>query len=232
MTDAALIPDAAVDLIVTEEDSSEAYYTRHYTHFDWPEGASGPTIGIGYDTGYVTPAEAHADWSGIVDDATIAAITRACGLRGGSAQVFVQQHAGSVTITWAQAMQEFRQREIPKWMARCRAALPNFDKLPPLCQGAILSLSYNRGTGGYSDPSARDAEMRAIRAYMTTLQFDKIPAEIRAMRRLWPVGGDLWRRRGHEADLFQAGLTPAPAAAAAPLAALPAAVPVTPQPKV
>jgi hypothetical protein len=42
---------AAIDLTVTEEDSGQAYYARHYTHFEWPEGASGATVGIGYDCG-------------------------------------------------------------------------------------------------------------------------------------------------------------------------------------
>jgi hypothetical protein len=57
----------------------------------------------------------------------------------------------------------------------------------------------------------RDVEMRNITAHMAAKQFSKIPGEFLAMRRLWPVNGDLWKRRGHEAALFQHGL-----AAAAP----------------
>jgi GH24 family phage-related lysozyme (muramidase) len=200
------ISDDAFDLIVAEEDSNEAYYTRHYEHFEWPAGASGPTIGIGYDCGYVTIAEAQADWSGIVDDTTLGAIQRACGLRGEIAAAFVRARGGSVTITWDQAIAEFRNREVPKWLARVQAALPNTDKLPPDSLGAIVSLSYNRGTGGFNDPGPRYAEMRAIRALMAAENFSKIPAEFLAMRRLWPVDGDLWKRRGHEAALFQKGL--------------------------
>ena len=101
---------------------------------------------------------------------------------------------------------EFKDREVPKWLARCRAVLPNFDELPPECQGALFSLTYNRGTGGYQDPGQRYAEMRAIRLDMTDKKFTKIPGEIMAMRRLWPRGGDLWNRRNHEAALFQKGL--------------------------
>jgi GH24 family phage-related lysozyme (muramidase) len=209
MTD--IIPDivsqAAIDLLVTEEDSGEAYYTRHYTHFDWPAGASGPTIAIGYDCGYVTVAEARADWAGIVDDGAIAAITRACGLRGEAAHLFVSAHGASVTIGWDQAMREFTTREVPKWLARLQAAIPNTDKLSPDCLGALLSLAYNRGTGGFNDPSPRDSEMRAIKAHMQALDFSAIPHEFLSMRRLWPPQGDLWRRRGHEAALFQTGLS-------------------------
>jgi GH24 family phage-related lysozyme (muramidase) len=201
------IPDECITFIEAEEDGSPAYYVKHYQHFDWPHGASGPTIGVGYDCGYVTVKEATADWSGIVTDDAVAAICRAVGLRGEAAELFVKAHAGTVTITWDQAVAEFKQREVPKWLARCRAALPNFDELPPLCQGALLSLTYNRGSGGYDDPSPRDSEMRAVKADMAEKKFGNIPLQIVSMRRLWPRGGDLWNRRTHEAALFQKGLT-------------------------
>lgn len=197
---------AGVDEIVTEEDSGQAYYTKHYVHFEWPAGASGPTVGIGYDCGYSTPDQIRKDWSGIIPDAMVDALVRAAGLKGQAAASFVHAHYASVTITWDQAMAEFMNRELPKWEAQCRAALPNYDLLPGDCAGAIDSLAYNRGSGGFHAAGDRYTEMRAITAHMTTKEFDKIPAEYLRMRRLWPTGGDLWRRRGHEAALFQKGL--------------------------
>jgi len=202
------ISDDAFNLIVTEEDSSEAYYTRHYQHFDWPEGASGPTIGIGYDCGYVTAAEARADWADIVEEATIDAIVAACGIKGEAAGAWVRAHGASVTITWDQAIAEFRNREVPKWVGRVAASLPNLDKLTPDSLGALVSLAYNRGCS-FDLPDPRYAEMRAIKALMASEQFAKIPAEFLSMRRLWPRGGDLWNRRAHEAALFQKGLVAA-----------------------
>jgi GH24 family phage-related lysozyme (muramidase) len=204
----------AFDLIVSEEVDGQRYYTIHYTHFDFPGGASGPTVALGYDCGYVTVAEARADWAGIVDDATIEHIVAAHGLTGERAHAFVQQHGSSVTISWDQALREFSDREMPKWEAHVDASLPNTDRLPADCYGAIVSLAYNRGPS-FSAPGPHYAEMRAIKAHMQTLEFDKIPDEFLSMRRLWPKGGDLWRRRGHEADLFRSGLMgstqPAPA---------------------
>lgn len=200
------VSDAAINLIVTEEDSNEAYYNRHYTHFEWPEGASGPTIGIGYDCGYVTRDEAHHDWDGIVDPAMIPHILEACGLKGGDAAAFVARKRNTVTVTWDQAMREFKEREVPKWLTRLGHALPNLDLLKPDSLGALLSLTYNRGAGGYDNPGPRFAEMRAIKGHMLAENFIKIPDDIRSMRRLWPMGGDLWRRRLHEADLFEKGL--------------------------
>lgn len=202
--------DSCLTFIENEEDGSPAYYVKHYEHFSWPAGASGPTIGVGYDLGYVTMKEAIADWTGIVSEDTVTAICRAVGLRGEAAEIFVRAHGGTVTITWDQAVAQFRSREVPKWMARCRAALPNFDALSPLCQGTIMSLTYNRGSGGYDDPSPRDVEMRAIKADMAAQKFGGIPMQIISMRRLWPRGGGLWNRRTHEAALFQKGLASAP----------------------
>jgi hypothetical protein len=197
---------AGIDLIVTEEDSGQVYYTRHYEHFEWPQGASGPTVGIGYDCGYATPEQIRKDWGGIIAPDMVEALVRAAGLKGAAAAEFVRAHRGSVTITWDQAMVEFDNRELPKWEALCRAALPNYDELPGDCAGAIDSLAYNRGAAGFRAGGDRYREMRAIREHMIARQFGKIPAEFFSMRRLWPRNGDLWRRRGHEADLFQKGL--------------------------
>ena len=198
-------PDSITE-IVTEEDSGQAYYTRHYTHFEWPEGASGPTVGIGYDCGYATVAQIRASWSGIIPDAMVEALTRAAGLKGQVAGWFVHAHYGDVTIGWDQAMAEFMRRELPEWEAKCRAALANYDLLPADCAGAIDSLAYNRGAGGFHLPGDRYLEMRAIAAHMAAKNFGKIPAEYLSMRRLWPEGGDLWRRRTHEAARFEQGL--------------------------
>lgn len=210
------IPDEALTFVEDEEDGSPAYYVAHYQNFDWPGGASGPTIGVGYDCGYVTRAEAEADWTGIVDPSTLAHILSAVGIQGTRAEEYVNEHRREVTITWDEGIAEFKEREVPKWLVRCRAVLPYFDLLPGLCQGALFSLSYNRGTGGYEDPGPRDAEMRAIRQDMIAKNFKAIPAQILAMQRLWPTGGDLWKRRAHEAALFQKGLD---AAAAKPATA-------------
>lgn len=199
------ISDLAFNKIVEWEDSDEAYYNKFYTHFEWPAGASGPTVGIGYDCGYVTVDEIKQDWDGIIDETSIAALAHACGLRAGAAYVFVRDHKTSVTITWDQALQEFRGREIPKWMDRIEAHLPNLEMLSGDSRGMLLSLAYNRGPS-FDAPGPRCAEMRAIKLHMVTQEFDKIPGEFLSMRRLWPRGGGLWNRRTEEAQIFRDGL--------------------------
>ena len=200
------ISDAAIDLIVAEEVGSKALYIARYTHFSYPGVASGPTIAIGYDCGYTTPGQAAHDWEGIVDQPTIAHIVAACGLRGAEAAEFVRTNGRSVTVTWDQAMAQFKTRILPQWIAKVTRALPNTDKLSPDSLGAIVSLAYNRGCA-FDNPGPRDAEMREIKTLMSAQNFAQIPNEFLSMRRLWPVNGDLWRRRMHEAALFQKGLT-------------------------
>lgn len=136
----------------------------------------------------------------------VAQLLLASGRKGMAAHAFVQQYGNSVTITWDQAMMEFMKRELPKQEAENRKALPHYDALPGDCAGALDSLTYNRGVGGYTLQGDRYREMRNIRAHMEARAFSLIPAEFMAMRRLWPVGGDLWRRREHEAALFSKGL--------------------------
>lgn len=202
----ALIPDDALTFVEDEEDGSPGYYVKAEEHWSWPGGVSGPTLAVGYDTGYVTAAEAGNDWTGIVNAATVQKIVAAVGHRGAAAQAYVAAHHGEIMITWDQAIAEFKTKEVPKWLTRCRVALPNFDDLHGDCQGALFSLSYNRGTGGYDDPGPRDLEMREIKAAMIAKNFAAIPALILSMQRLWPKGGDLWKRRAHKSALFAQGL--------------------------
>lgn len=195
---------AAFDLIVEEEVSSERLYTRSYSHFDWPGGSSGVTIGIGYDLGYCSKGEIKQDWAGLVTDQTLGLLLAAQGLKAGYADAFVRANKTSITIPWSAAMAEFGGREMPKWENRLTLALANTGLLTPDCFGALDSLIYNRGAGGFTGSGDRYREMRAIRALMSTQQFALIPAQIRSMKRLWNNG--LVIRREREALLFERGL--------------------------
>ena len=205
----------AVDLIVEEEVSSSALYTKLYSGFSWPGGASGPTVGIGYDTGYTTPDEILRDWAGLINSAGMAQLVIAQGKKSATAAVFVSQNKNSVVIPWSAAYLEFQNREIPKWEQKLAFALPNTDSLTADSFGALVSLIYNRGTGGFTLPGERYSEMRAIKACMANKLYDKIPAQIRSMKRLWTNG--LVTRREREAALFERGLAVAKGRMAPPL---------------
>lgn len=209
MAEVLTISQAGIDLIVNEETGGQAYYEKTELHPDWPGGASGVTIGIGYDLGYSTREIILADWGPQLSDDAVAALQSVAGVHGASAQ----SHAHElhwVTVPWVAALAVFNERDLPKWIDICDRDLPNFAELSGDSRGALVSLAFNRGeswnTPAANDPSGRYREMRAIKQLMMTKQFDQIPAQFLAMRRLWPVNGDLWKRREHEAALFQGGL--------------------------
>jgi hypothetical protein len=197
----------AILLIVTEEDGDQNYYLKTEEHFSWPGGASGPTVGVGYDCGYETAASIKADWAGYIDDDRITTLTTAAGIKGQAAREFTATHKNRITITWQESLNQFSGRELPRWEDIVRQHLPNTDELSGDSFGALASLSYNRGPS-FDLPGSRYTEMRNIKAHMAAKQFSLIPNEFLSMRRLWPKGGDLWNRRGHEALLFRDGLTP------------------------
>jgi hypothetical protein len=192
-------------LLVTEEDGDQNYYLKYESHFSWPGGSSGPTVGVGFDCGYETVASVAEEWSGYVDAARVAVLQKAAGIKGAAAHQFVLAHGHEVTVTWAESLAQFSGRELPRWEAIVERALPNTDMLGGDSFGALCSLTYNRGAS-YDSPGSRFVEMRNIKAHMAAQRFDLIPNEFLAMRRLWPVGGDLWNRRTHEALLFRDGL--------------------------
>jgi GH24 family phage-related lysozyme (muramidase) len=202
---AMTISPKLIQFLIAQEDGDQAYYDRTEEHFDWPEVASGPTVGVGYDLGYVTVSECTYDWAHILDAASISALVLGVGLTGEAAHRFCRANRDKVTITWAQALQEFTEREVPKWEDRTKQVLPNYDLLSPDCAGVLVSLSYNRGTSGYDSSLPRFREMVQIKHCMETKRFYGIPGLIRAMGRLWPNVPNLRRRRVLEAQLFAEG---------------------------
>lgn len=196
---------AAIDLIVAEEVTSQAVYQKLYQHPEWPGGASGVTIGIGYDCGYSTANTIQGDWGDKLPAPMVKCLQDVAGIHGSPASSHAHALRGVVTIPWAAAMAVFIGRDMPKWEGIVSRALPNTDKLSPDSFGALNSLAYNRGPS-FDQPGDRYREMRAIKAHMATGQFAEIPAEFRSMKRIWPNVSGLQHRRDHEAALFEKGL--------------------------
>lgn len=202
-----LISRASEDLIVAQEVGSKAQYMKTYHRPEWPGGGSGVTIGIGYDLGMTTQAQIRADWGSYVDAQMLAVMAACAGISGQSAKKLLPQVRNKIDIPWDAAIAVFEGVDIPRWYARVKKALPNFELLPPDCKGVLTSLSYNRGMS-YSTPGDRYREMRNIKQWMTSKQFDKIPGELDSMARLWAgtsVRG-VATRRHVEARLFRQGL--------------------------
>lgn len=185
--------------------SSKAYYEKHYTHPEWPGGASGVTVGIGYDLGYQSSDKIEADWRGRVDGNSLLLMKRCAGVRGAAAQSLTR-YVQQITVPWDAAMSVFTQRDIPQWEAATKRALPNCDLLSATCFGVLVSISYNRGAAGWTSAgSDRFREMYAIRQCMLSKRFALVADQIDSMARLWPNSG-VGGRRHREASLFRDSL--------------------------
>lgn len=195
----------AVNLIIYFEVSSQAAYNAKFTHPTWPGGQSGVTVGIGYDTGYVTATQIRADWTGKISPAMVEALARTAGIHGSAASSYAHMLFGGVIVPWDAAIAAFMDHDMPKYEGMVTRALSNTSLLSPDSFGALTSLVYNRGPSFTLDGD-RYAEMRAIHFHMVSKDFDAIPSDIRSMKRLWPNVPGLRIRRDKEADLFAKGL--------------------------
>lgn len=199
------ISQAAFDDIVREEVSSEELYRKKYERPVWPGVASGPTVGIGYDLGQTPAATIRADWRGRLPDPMVALMASCSGATGQAGKRKTAAVRDRIIVPWETALAVHRECVLPRWEAKVARALPNTDQLSPDSFGALVSLTFNRGPS-FSTPGPRYAEMRAIKVHMAAMRFEKIPAEIRAMKRLWPGAPGLLKRRDREAALFERGL--------------------------
>jgi hypothetical protein len=206
----------AIEEIIREEDSSEGYFKAHYQHPEWPGGASGVTILLGYDLGYATHDKVDADLKGKIPDAMLAACQSVVGIKGTAAHDAMLRVRSQIDLPWSVALDVFLHNDMPQWIATVRKVLPNTDALSPDCLGALVSLAYNRGAS-FGLAGDRYREMNAIKADMIAKRFADIPNQFRSMARLWPASSGVHGRRFREAALFEHGLATA-AAAPAPAA--------------
>lgn len=199
---------AAVDLIVANEVSSRAAYEKSYKYPTWPGGASGVTVAIGYDLGYVTRDKVQEDFGQYLPQAMIIAMQNVVGLTGTAAHEAMRSVLGRVEIPWDVAMRVFEAVDMPRYEAMLIRACPGVELLPDDCFGALASITYNRGAGGFTGGGDRFREMRIIRADILAKNYADIPRQIRSMKRLWEGKGlpGLLTRRDAEARLFEKGL--------------------------
>jgi GH24 family phage-related lysozyme (muramidase) len=174
--------------------------------WDWPGGASGITIGYGYDLGQEPADDFHADWTSYLAAADLALLNGVLGLTGAAAQAKAAS-LKSIHIKQSDSQTVFLNRSVPKYQALTLSAFPGVDALPADAQGALLSLVYNRGTSMNGDSRS---EMRAIRDAVPSGNLQAIAEQLRAMKRLWVGKGldGLLKRRDAEADLVASCIPP------------------------
>lgn len=191
-----ILPQAAVNLILSQEGIDQPWLV--------PSGESGVSIGYGYDLGYEQHFE--RDWSGVLPADWVSKLRTALGLRESKARAVAGKFKG-MRITAAMASRVFYARTLPQEVAAAQKAMPGFDNAPPLVQGAIVSLGYNRGWGMHDEPGQKSRQgMRDIRDAVAAGRWSDIPGFLRAMAPLWPAGNGVHTRRLAEAKLAESGL--------------------------
>lgn len=203
------ISPASFDLIVRfEVGGGRKYFEKFLARPTWPGGASGVTIGIGYDLGYESIF--MVDWSSFLSADQLARLSRCLGKTGSRAK---QALSGvrDIVIAWEDALEVFNERTLPQEIRNTLKTFPGADtKLPANAFGSLVSLVFNRGTE--IDDSDRRKEMREIRSIIKSPlpQRDMcraIAMELRRMKRLWhdnpESDGDLVDRREAEAKLIE-----------------------------
>lgn len=187
--------------IIADEDTSEYYYEKRYTKPEWPGGASGVTILLGYDLGYATHDKVQHDIGGKIPASMLAACQSCVGITGILAHTKMLQVHNQIDLPWSLALDVFLHNDIPIWLATNDHLLPNMVKLSPNRRGILLSLSYNRGAS-YNLQGDRYREMRQIKIDLANEKFNDISAQLRSMARLWPVGNGVHSRRLREAAIW------------------------------
>lgn len=193
-----LICQAAVDMVIQFEIISPAYYRKALERPIWPGGASGVTIGVGYDLGHQIPTVITLDWD---RHPQAHQLPDAAGITGQSARS-VRDTMDSVVTAYPLAADVFEISTVPRYWQMTRRAFPGIDDLTPCARGALFSLVYNRGSAMVGD---RRREMRTIRDECIPRQdYHCIASQITAMSRIWAGTGieaGMTRRRQAEATM-------------------------------
>jgi hypothetical protein len=196
-----LSPKAEALILEHEVGGGQAYYNKKLIHPTWPGGASGVTIGVGYDLGYNTSAQFTADWGSRLDKGAAERLAKCLGSKGTAAKALIPG-VKDIAVPWAAASAVFFARTVPRFYKQAQGAFPGMERLPLDAQGALVSLVFNRGT---SMKGKSRVEMRAIRDLVPKGDLKGIAAELRKMKRLWMGKGldGLIRRREDEAKLVE-----------------------------
>lgn len=189
-------------LLEHEVGGGKAYYDKFLSKFTWPQGQSGPTIGIGIDCAYYTAEELKKIFY-FLPESQIKLIQGAVGKTGVAGQNYTEvlKKAG-IIVSWDQALEIFYKLTWTKFTKLAEKTFPGLDQLHPDAYGAIVSIVFNRGTD-LAGP--RRVEMANIKKLIPSKDYKQIAAEIRKMKRLWlnTGQGGLLRRREDEAKLVE-----------------------------
>jgi len=102
------------ELIIRYETGGMAEYNATLQHPEVPPGASGITIGIGYDLGYNTANQIAADWSGVLPAPQVARLQSVAGKTGAAARAALVR-VKDIRVPWEAALKVYETRTVPRF---------------------------------------------------------------------------------------------------------------------
>lgn len=187
--------------VIVFESGGKSYYERYLKTPTWPGGASGVTIGIGVDLGYIQTNEFDLHFSKYFSKNNVNRLKRTIGIKGSSAKPLISQ-IKDIELSWDNASDAFREWTLPKFWKLSNNLWKGLDQLEEPAQVALVSIVFNRGT---SIEGSSRTEMKKIKDLVLKKDYLGIANQIRSMKRLW-VGKNmngLLKRRDVEADMVE-----------------------------
>lgn len=187
--------------VINFETGGRSYYDRFLKKVTWPGGASGLTIGIGADLGYMTVGEFDNFFAKFFTNSENARLRAAIGLKGQQAKNCLATVKG-IELSWENAAAAFVDWTLPKFWKLTNQLWPGVDKLHEKAQIALVSIVFNRGAA--TKGSSR-TEMVAIKPLVIKKDYKAIADQIRSMKRLWQGKNmeGLLKRRDAEAQMVE-----------------------------
>lgn len=205
------ISQKAIDLIIYYEVGGRSLYDKKYTKPivpAWNTTQSGVTVGFGFDCGYNSPAQIRTALSGIASEDEITLLQSVSGLKGSKAYYQgLPKVKYTVHFTFEEAEHIFKRDSLPRFAKMTSDAFGlSPTRLHPHSNGALVSLVFNRGSSLANTDQRK--EMRWIKWNVSIGKEDRVPLDMKSMKRLWSYTTlkGLHLRRDAEAKLFQEGL--------------------------
>jgi GH24 family phage-related lysozyme (muramidase) len=195
-------------LVVSKESFQFILEKEGYSKYPYvPAGASGVTIGYGYDLGQQSVLQVRQDLAQLYAQSDIEALIGAVGRQGDQARSILSS-VSHISVSKENSI-ALAVRMKKRYAQLVIDAYPGVMDLHPHCQGALLSLVVNRGNSFSRPTTDSRLEMKQINDDLLSRTPEKIPSRLRSMKRLWEgkagLGG-LITRREDEAKLFERGL--------------------------
>ena len=187
--------------VINFETGGRGYYNKVLRRMTWPGGASGITMGIGADLGYMTTREFDKYFSQYFSKSEQNKLKAVIGQKGSRAKSKLYT-VRPIELSWQDASEAFVDWTLPKFWNLALNLWPGLDELCEQAQIALVSIVFNRGS---STRGSTRREMFNIKKLVLSKDYQGIADEVRSMKRLWVGKGldGLLKRRDIEAKMIE-----------------------------